>query len=32
MATGSHETPKGIPLCVHMRNRRFRNIRPSGAF
>jgi hypothetical protein len=32
--TGSDVTeghPKGVPLCVHMRNRKFRNIHPSGA-
>jgi hypothetical protein len=31
-ATGSNVTPKGVPLGVHMRNRKLRNIHPSGAF
>jgi hypothetical protein len=32
MATGCDVTPKGVPLGVHMHNRKLRNIRPSGAF
>ena len=31
-ATGSDVTPKEVPLGVHMRNRKLRNIHPSGAF
>jgi hypothetical protein len=31
-ATGSDVTPNGVPLRVRMRNRKLRNIRPSGAF
>ena len=30
--TGSPVTPKEVPLGVRMRNRKLRNIRPSGAF
>jgi hypothetical protein len=30
--TGSDVTPNGVPLRVRMRNRKLRNIRPSGAF
>jgi hypothetical protein len=32
MATGCDVTPKGVPLGVHMRNRKLHNIRPSGDF
>ena len=31
-ATESDVTPKGVPLCVRMCNRKLRNILPSGTF